>query len=635
MRKICLLLLSLALMGMGPWKDTLVETPVLADAVEDGTLPPIAERLPEEPLIVDLEKKGRDTGVQGGSLRTMVSRSKDVRQMVVYGYARLVGYDETYALKPDLLAGIEIDRDRRFVMRLREGHKWSDGQPFTSADFEYWWTKVANHPEVSPNGPPDFLRINDKLPRVSFPDPLTVVYEWDDPNPYFVQRLAAASPAFIYRPAHYLKQFHYDFADPDALIAAVKAGRVKSWAALHNSLDNMYKFDNPDLPTLQPWRSAGDQMGSRRVYVRNPFYHRIDATGQQLPYIDQVEMFIVASGLVAAKANAGEVDLQGRGLSFRDISILKKGEADGGNYDTYLWASGVASQIAIYPNLNFADPVWRDVIRDVRFRRALSIGIDRRMINRVLYFGLGTEGGMTALSKSPLFQVANLTAWSIYDLERANQLLDEMGLEARAPNGTRLLPDGRPMNFVVETAGEAQEVENALQIIDDTWRDIGINLVIRTTDRDILRNRVNSGSAMAAVWYGWDNGLPTPTTPPNYLAPRSQGFFAWPKWGQYFETAGNAGEEPDMPGPVRLLELSRYWENARSDAERRAIWLDMLAIHADQQYGIGIVTEAPQPIVVSKRLRNVPEGAKWAWDPGAHFGVHRVDEFYFSDEARP
>jgi peptide/nickel transport system substrate-binding protein len=191
------------------------------------------------------------------------------------------------------------------------------------------------------------------------------------------------------------------------------------------------------------------------------------------------------------------------------------------------------------------------------------------------------------------------------------------------------------MNFVVETAGEAQEVENALQIIDDTWRDIGINLVIRTTDRDILRNRVNSGSAMAAVWYGWDNGLPTPTTPPNYLAPRSQGFFAWPKWGQYFETAGNAGEEPDMPGPVRLLELSRYWENARSDAERRAIWLDMLAIHADQQYGIGIVTEAPQPIVVSKRLRNVPEGAKWAWDPGAHFGVHRVDEFYFSDEARP
>lgn len=632
MRKLCLIFITLVLMAMGPWKGTLVETPVLAEAVAAGELPPVAERVPADPLIVDLSAKGRDFGTHGGSLRTMVSRSKDVRQMVVYGYARLVGYDDRYELKPDLLSDIEITNDRRFVMRLRAGHKWSDGMPFTSADFAYWWEKVANHPELSPNGPPDFLLVNGKSPKVSFPDPLTIIYEWDAPNPYFLQTLASASPVFIYRPAHYLKQFHYEFADPDALIQAVKAGRVKSWAALHNNLDNMYKFDNPDLPTLQPWMSAGDQTGSRRVYLRNPFYHRIDSQGRQLPYIDQVEMFIVSSGLIAAKANAGEADLQGRGLDFRDVSILKKGEAEGGNYNTYLWANGVSSQIAIYPNLNFGDPVWRAVLRDVRFRRALSIGIDRRMINRALYFGLGTEGGMTALSKSPLFEVANLTAWSIYDVDWANRLLDEVGLTERGADGIRLLPDGRPMHFVVETAGEAQEVENALQIIVDTWRDIGIKLIIRTTDRDILRNRVNSGAAMASVWYGWDNGLPTATTPPDYLAPRSQDFFAWPKWGQYYQTGGKAGEPPDMPDPLRLMELSKSWETAATDAERKAIWHNMLAIHADQQYGIGIVTESPQPIVVSKRLRNVPEAAKWAWDPGAHFGVHRIDEFYFADE---
>jgi len=55
----------------------------------------------------------------------------------------------------------------------------------------------------------------------------------------------------------------------------------------------------------------------------------------------------------------------------------------------------------------------------------------------------------------------------------------------------------------------------------------------------------------------------------------------------------------------------------------------MLEIHASEQYGIGILAEAPQPVVVNNTLRNVPEAPTWAWEPGAHFGVHRMDEFWF------
>ena len=602
------------------------------DEIDSGDLPPVAERLPDTPLVVDLEAKGRQMGTPGGTLRTMVTRSKDIRQMVVYGYARLIGYDANYELAPDLLDSFENVDNRTFTLHLRPGHKWSDGHPFTSADFAYWWDDVANNPALSPAGPPDFLRVEGELPKVSFPDETTVVFEWNAPNPGFLQTLAQARPPFIFRPAHFLKQYHKKYADPDTLAAAVEEARVKSWAALHNKLDNMYKFDNSALPTLHPWMNATSGKKIRHLFVRNPFYHRIDANGVQLPYIDVVEMEIVAGGLVAAKANAGETDLQGRGLDFRDISILRKGEADGGNYRTLLWPTGVASQIAIYPNLNVNDPVWRKVLRDVRVRRALSLGIDRATINRALYFKLAKPGAMTVLPQSPFFDDKLREAWAQYDPEQANRLLDEAGLDKRMRDGIRLLPDGRAMEFVIETAGERQEVENALQIITDTWREIGVKLVMRPLDRDILRNRVFAGTSMASVWYGWDNGIPQPYTAPDYLAPRQQEFLAWPKWGQYYQTGGEAGEPPDMEPAKRLMALAHDWEQATSDADRSAAWREMLQIHADQIYGIGILAEAPQPIVVNKRLRNVPEKGLWTWDPGAHFGIHRPDEFFFADD---
>ncbi|MEM6758690.1 MAG: ABC transporter substrate-binding protein [Pseudomonadota bacterium] len=625
------LLVTLPLIAAAQTLPPLQESSFWGDEVNKGDLPPIAERLPQTPIVVDMKAKGRSFGTQGGTLRTMITRTKDVRQMVVYGYARLVGYDHRYRLQPDILEGFEVFEGRTFVLRLRPGHRWSDGAPFTSEDFRYWWEHVANNKQLSPSGPPDIMRVGGEFATMSFPDAHTIVVEFPRPNPRFLPALAQASPPFIYRPSHYLKTYHEDFNSPEDMQALIDDLRVRGWAPLHNKLDNMYKFDNHELPTLQPWMPASTGAGSRYLFVRNPYFHRIDARGVQLPYIDVVEMSVVGSGLVAAKANAGETDLQARGLDFRDTSILKKGEADGAPYRTYLWSNGAASQIAIYPNLNFADPVWREIMRDVRFRRALSLGIDRRIINRALYFGLGKEGGMTALRASPLFDEANLRKWSVYDPGLANTLLDEMGLRARDDAGIRLLPDGRPMEFVIETAGERQEVENALAIITDTWRDIGIKLIMRPADRDILRNRVFSGVTMAAVWFGWDNGIPQPFTSPSYLAPTDQVFFAWPKWGQYYQTSGAAGEKVDMPEAGRLMRLNRDWERTRDPVKRAAVWREMLEIHADQQFGIGILSEAPQPIVVSDRLRNVPVKGKWAWDPGSHFGVHRPDEFYFGD----
>ena len=176
---ICLLwLIAPALLAAAPDP---IESTLLKERVSAGELPPIAKRIPAEPLVVDLVAKGRKPGVQGGTLRTMVSRSKDIRQMVVFGYARLAIYNEQYELTPDILSAIDVEADRIFTLHLRDGHRWSDGHPFTSSDFEYWWNDVANDPDLSPSGPPQFMLVDGEPPTVTFPDEVTVVYEWSKP----------------------------------------------------------------------------------------------------------------------------------------------------------------------------------------------------------------------------------------------------------------------------------------------------------------------------------------------------------------------------------------------------------------------------------------------------------------------
>ncbi|MEM6489257.1 MAG: ABC transporter substrate-binding protein [Pseudomonadota bacterium] len=606
-----------------------VETPSLARAVADGTLPPVAQRLPQTPKIVDLVARGREPGRHGGLIRTFVGRAKDVRYMAVWGYARLVGYDAAYRIVPDLLRDVTVSPDGRAVtLHLRPGHRWSDGHPFTAEDFRYFWEDVAQNAELSPTGPPVELLVDGKPPHFEVIDAVTVRYTWHAPNPRFLPALAQARPVYIYRPAHMLRAYHADYADPEALAAKAADKNATSWAQLHNRYDNLYKFDNPMLPVLQPWVNTSPKNGQRYVLARNPFYHRVDTEGRQLPYVDTVELEVAASGLIAAKASLGEADLQARGISFAEAPVLKRGEAEHG-YVTHLWRSGAASEFAIYPNLNYSDPVWRAVLRDVRLRRALSLAISRKAINKVLYFGLAEERAVAALEESPFFDPAHAAAYASFDLDAANALLDEMGLTARNAAGTRLLPDGRAMDIVIETAGERPEELDALEIVSATWARIGIRLMIKPLDRDNLRLRAYAGRSMMVAWWGWNNGIPTADAIPQEQAPVAQASFSWPKWGQYYETKGSAGEAPDYPPAERLMALYQAWQRAPTRAARAAAWRDMLAIHAEQIFAIGTVARAPQPVVVDARLRNVPADALYTWDPGAQLGVHRMDEFWF------
>ncbi|HTZ38182.1 MAG TPA: ABC transporter substrate-binding protein [Stellaceae bacterium] len=625
-RGLVLALLVLLLTG-GRAEAVLQETPYFATDVADGKLPPVSERIPREPALAELEALGRP----GGDLRMLMAGPKDSRLMVVYGYARLVAYTPALALKPDILRAVDVEEGRIFTLHLRPGHKWSDGQPFTAEDFRYWFEDIAENKDLSPVGLPPQLLVGGEAPQFEVLDETTVRYTWSKPNPLFLPALAGPDPLFIYAPAHYLKQFHVKYAEPNRLSALVKEAGVHNWAALHTKRDSPYKNDDPKMPTLEPWVLKTKLPADRIVFERNPYYYRVDGAGHQLPYLDRIVFTIADSQIIPAKTGAGESDLQARYLRFDDYTFLKAGEADG-HYHTRLWRTGPGSQLALYPNLNVNDPAWRKLVRDVRFRRALSLAIDRHEINQALYFGLAIEGQNTVLPQSPLYRTAYRSDWASYDLAQANALLDQLGLTQKDSDGMRLLPDGRPCAIVVEDSGESSEKSDVLELIRDSWRLAGVKLYTKPAQLTLFRRRVFSGEALMSIDKGIENGLPTPAMSPSEFAPTSQIQLEWPKWGEFAETKGKSGEAPDLPAAERLLALYDDWLGATNEPDQARIWHDMLGIWADQVFTIGLVAGVLQPVVVNDRLKNVPTDGIYNWDPGAQFGIYKPDGFWFAPQ---
>lgn len=609
-----------------------LEAPMLAGKVREGALPPLKERLPENPRIVDLAAMGRENGRQGGTMRMLMGDQRDIRMMTIYGYTRMVVFDEKGDLKPDILESVDVKDGRSFTLHLRRGHKWSDGQPLTAEDFRYYWEDVANNARLSPSGPPMSFLVEGKPPKFEIIDPLTIRYTWEAPNPAFLPAMAGAQPLQVAMPAHYLKQFHERYADKKELAKAVKEARFKDWGSLHERKARHYRPENPDLPVLDPWRNTTSPPAELFVFERNPYFHRVDGEGRQLPYVDRVTLSTGTTSLVPAKAGAGETDLQARYLRFDNYTFLKH-NAKQNNYSVKLWTRGEGSYVALMPNLNTSDQVWRDLLRDVRVRRALSVGINRRLINKAVFFGLARESANTVLPESPLYKPEYQQAWAQFDLVLANRLLDQAGLIKRDDDGVRFLPDGRRAELTVDAAGELTEEIDVLELIGYDWMKIGVKLLTRTAQRDVFRRRIMAGQTVMSVSQGMDNATPGADMEPNALAPSHYLQFQWPLWGKYVMTGGQEGEKPDLPAAVELVDLHQRWKMSVTHDERVEIWRRMLDIEADQVFTIGVVNGTSQPVVISNRLRNAPDKAIYSFEPGAFFGQSMPDTFWFTDAA--
>ena len=311
--------------------------------------------------------------------------------------------------------------------------------------------------------------------------------------------------------------------------------------------------------------------------------------------------------------------------------MLKEAEKRG-QIRLHLWPIGRGAQLALYPNLNAVSPGWRDVLRDVRFRRALSLATDRDELNQVLYQGTALPGANTLLPGSPLYRAADRKLWADYDPDQANALLDEMGMLWRDPDGIRHLPDGRRADLVIETADTDPAEVDALEVITQQWAKVGIAVLVRSQGRQAARQRIRSGATTMSIFYGLTNGLAGPAMSPAELAPTSDRQNNWPLWGLHHQSGGEAGEAPALPEARELLALYQAWASGPEESAQVEIWQRMLQIHADQVFTIGLLGAVKQPVVANAALRNLPEEAIYLYDPGAYFGRYRPDTFWFASQ---
>ncbi len=606
------------------------EPPLLAPLVDAGELPPLEERLPAKPRQDLPQRDGWHGGSYGGTLKMLGRGGRDARTFVVFGYARLMTWNEDLVPVPDILLRVDVEEGRRFTLHLRPGHRWSDGARFTSEDFRFWWEDVANNPELSPQGLPRSLLVDGEAPAVSFPAADQVRFVWSQPNREFLPSLAATSPAWIYRPAHYLKSFHPRYRPIEELEQEAAAAGLPNWAAFFERRDRPYRLDNPERPTLQPWRLETSGTSGRWQAVRNPYFHRTDDRGRQLPYIDRLLLTKASPQLIAARTAAGESDLQAHGLTFSHLPILKQQEEEAG-YETRLWPIGRGAQLALYPNLNTKNQAWRELLRERDARRALSLAVDRGEINQVIYAGQALGGNNSLLPKSPLYRSEAREAWANHDPAEADRLLDGLGLSERDADGYRLWPDGERLVLVIEHGDVDPAEADILEIVQRNYRDIGIETLIAGRGRSVFRKRVRAGETVMSLFYGLATGVASARMSPAELAPTSSRQNNWPAWGRHAETGGRGGEAPALPAAEELLALYRQWLTAGSMQQQEEAWRAMLAIHAEEVFTIGLVAGVPQPVAARSNLKNLPVEGAFLYEPGAYFGRYRTDTFWFEE----
>ena len=605
------------------------EAPMLARQVAEGLLPPLESRIPDNPLVAKHDFEGYEgAGVFGGTWHRFHVTPRLNTWKMEGGYAPLVRWRfDCSGLDPGLAEKWEFNEDGSVLtMHLREGLKWSDGHPFTSESFKFWYDLCLD--DRHQYAPPVWCLVDGKPMVVETPDEYTIVMRFAGPNWLAPLWLATGwwwSDQYNV-PAHYLKQFHPDFNS--------------EYSDYTTFLRKNLSHQNIDRPTLWPWMlTRYDQGGYLTEFERNPYFYVVDDLGRQLPYIDRVKSTMIAEQQVRVlKALAGELDCQFRGLELRDLSLFLKGGERGG-YAVRKWQTTSGALPAILINWTAPDPELRVLLRDQRFRKALALGIDREKCNEIAWRGLLEPQAATVSQEGWHFTgpqgQAVFEAWKRadagYDLAEGNALLDDMGLTKRDEEGYRLRPDGERLSLIMDLpSSNASLHENDIGLITKQgWEEMGIETVLYTPPGAERTLRRNLGEYTIGMHGEGEMDL---FTYPDWVFPTLPKYWH-PKVGKWYETGGEEGEPPT--GPLKsLLDIYDEIKKEENLQKRHKLVQDAVQIHIDEgPFHLGTVGRAPALVIVAKHFHNVPaSGILGPWaiaGPASCF----PEQFYIQESA--
>lgn len=575
------------------------QSPVL----DRRALPVVKQRLPDDPMVVSpFETVGR----YGGTARLI---TEDVAMFVSPEGLFTISPDLKTIL-PNLATSYELSDDgRRLTVWLRTGLKWSDGEPLTAADFLFALNDLQLNPAFQPVIPPELIGLS-----LHSEGPHTLVYTFARPNPLFINNLAQLPERYLV-PKHYFEHFHPDYTEAETIDARLEDLGFLNWQSFISAA--ILQRRNQELlnqPTMRAFKPVSFTPTMTR-YERNPYYFKIDPAGQQLPYVDAIEAEDVGDTAVAvAKVSTGQFDFAGFRLPTQDIPLLKLGER-GGRIKVKIWRRLHGSDLAIQANFNHPDPRLSTLFQDVRFRRALSVAINREEMNKIIYFGRGTPRQVTVVPTSDYFKPEFASAYTEYDVETANRLLDEAGLVDIDGDGMRELSDGSPFIPTVEYVDTETPKQISMELVASYWRAVGIDVRLRLIDRGLQLARAMSNEFMMTLWHADRTTDILFPGNPDFWVPRkiAASLAMWSEWSRWYLTNGNDGDKPP-PEIIELQQIADEFVTTMDPARRLQLGRQILAANAENLWTIGTVGLAPQPVVVSRRLKNVADEGLWGWD---------------------
>lgn len=620
---------SLALLAVGALTMPAValaagEAPALAEKVAAGELPPVEERLPAAPEVVTVDS----VGTYGGVLRRVLGGSNDHNSIL-----RVISPQGLTRWKPDFSGVIpnvaeswDTNEDgSEFTFHLREGMKWSDGEPFTADDVLFYVEDLLHNEEFYPNPPARYV-VNGEAMTAEKIDDHTVTLKFAAPYGTFLTELAtplAQEPVLWAK--HYCQQFHPKYnPDVQAMVDATEA--VEDWTGLFRlkcgEVEAPNRWANAERPTLDPWVVTGDgyTAGATQVVMeRNPYFWQVDQEGNQLPYIDRLEQAVVQDNqAIVLEAVAGNIDFQRRRIDNLANKPVFAENADKGNYDILDMVNSNSNSMAIHLNHTHKDPLMRELIRNKDVRIALSLAIDRDEIIDIVYQGQGEPWQIGPRPSHGLYNEQLGRQYTEYDPDRANELLDAAGYAERDSEGYRLLPDGRRFTFNVQYTGiEQPDWGDALEIIAEQWEEIGVELNVSSVERSIYYSRGEANEHDFMVW-GAPGGLDPTLSPRDVIAVHPQASWYAIPWTRWYLSGGKDGEEPSESMKERLALYDAFKQEA--DQEKALdIFRQIHQLAADEFEVIG-VSLAPNLVGVVKRgLMNAPHQLPASWmypDPG-------------------
>ncbi|MCC6453304.1 MAG: ABC transporter substrate-binding protein [Caldilineaceae bacterium] len=586
------------------------EAPMLADLVQQGKLPPVEERLPPEPVVIEpYESAGQYGGTWHGVIRTAnESLYGELSYEPMLRYA--MGGQE---ILPNVAERWEEDDEAKvFTFYMRQGIKWSDGQPLTADDVVFWFEDMVSNEELFPAFPV-WLTAGGERCTLEKVDDYTVRFVFNTPAPFFIRQIAYPWNE-AYRPRHFLEQFHVNYADEAELNQKIADGGYETWVQLFLAKED---WDvSLDVPVIFGWINETLDT-NQRTAVRNPYYWKVDPEGNQLPYIDRhVGRMASDTSVAQLMAFSGEVDYTSFAVGQfpRDTMTLKRSEEQG-NYHVIPVPISEPNVFILAFNLNHKDPVLREVFNDRRFRIGLSYAINREEIRNLIYLDQPKESRQVApLPESPYYHEAAAKNYTEYDVDQANAMLDDMGLTERDANGIRLRPDGAPLAVTLEVMGDRDDFVDALELIAGWWKAVGVDTSVKAQERTLYQTRISGGEIDAGVYFS-GAGLFVPLAPDRMIPIKANCLWA-PAWGLWYATRGESGEEP--PAEVKQ-QLEWYDEMLLTPTleGQQALWNQIMDVNAENLYHMGICDRAAVPCTVSNRMRNVPEtGWDIAWEAG-------------------